>query len=259
MNILKKISLLLWVLLIPLFLISQNSDIPAKSDKLVNDYVGILKPDEKNNLENKLRAFNDTTSVQITIVIISDFKGYDKAEYATMIGTEWGVGQKGFDNGVVVLINPVGKEGKRDAYIAIGYGLEPIIPDATARRVFQNDMLPHFKVGEYYKGIEKAVNTLMSLASKEFTAEQYMKKTEKSPWIALVPFLALIIIFILIRKANHVAYSPGKKIPFWTALLLMSALGSGGKSSGNFSGGGSSGFGGFGGGSFGGGGAGGSW
>jgi len=263
----RKIQVIFFYILflVPFILFAKNEDIPKPSGKLVNDYVGILKPDEINTLERKLVAFNDSVSVQIAVIIVPDFKGYDKAEYATMIGTEWGVGQKGFDNGIVILINPVGKEGKREAYIAVGYGLEPVIPDAVAKRIFQNEMLPYFQKNQYYQGIDKAVNTLMSLAAKELTARQYMKKNQKSLWVALVPLLALILVFVLIKVTNKSVYSPGKNLSFWTALLLLTSMNrrnrgvwnnfSGGKGSG-FGGGG---FSGFGGGSFGGGGAGGSW
>ena len=262
----KVLLFFTFLLCIKLFIHAQENVIPPKSNKLVNDYVGILKPQEVEALENKLVAFNDSNSVQITVVIVADLHGYDKAEYATMIGNEWGVGQKGFDNGIVILIKPVGKQGERHVFIAVGYGLEAVIPDAVAKRIVENDILPYFKEGQYYTGIDKATNTLISLAKKEFTATQYMKNTQKSPWIALIPFLALIIVFLLIKlikKTTMPTTISSKKIPFWITLLLISSMGRNKNSWNSFSGKGggigSSGFGGFGGGSFGGGGADGSW
>jgi len=247
-------------IVLSLGLLAQKATLPKRPASLVNDYVGLLSSEEIKRLETKLVSFNDSTGVQITIVIVSDFQGYEKAEYATLLGTEWGVGQKGFDNGVVILLNPTGKEGQRDAFIAIGYGLEAVIPDALALRIVNNDMLPYFKNMQYYQGLDSATTTIIMLANGEFTADDYIGKTEKSPLLALIPLFAILIIFILMRVIKGAAYSGGKKIPFWTALMLLSFAGRGNSGSwGNFSGGGGGSFGGFGGGSFGGGGAGGRW
>ncbi|MCK4638044.1 MAG: TPM domain-containing protein, partial [Bacteroidales bacterium] len=115
-------------------------------------------------------------------------------------------------------------------------------------------------------GLDKGTTTLMFLASGEFTADEYKKKTEGSPFGFIIPFIVILIIFTLIRSSGRSQTVGKKNIPFWTALLLGSAIGGVGRHSGSwgsFSGGsggfGGGGFGGFGGGSFGGGGAGGSW
>lgn len=239
----------------------QSQDIPErpKPQRLVNDYTGILKPTETQQLEDKLALFNDSTSTQITIVIVNDLKGYAPAEFATEIGNKWGVGQKGFDNGAVVLIKPKTKDSKGQAYIAIGYGLEGAIPDATAKRIVENAMIPNFKDNNYYKGIDEAVNTMISIAKGEFTAKEYMNKGNNKMTLSFIFIILAIIFFVFIKFARVRSYSATNNIPFWTAFwLLGSSSHHSSGSFGNFSGG-SGGFGGFGGGSFGGGGAGGSW
>lgn len=235
--------------------------------RLVNDFAEMLSTAERNQLESKLVDFSRRTTTQIVVVTLNDLHGETPAMAATEIGQEWGVGQKGSDNGIVFLIkNKTGME-RGQVFIAPGYGLEGIIPDAIAKRIVDNEVLPNFKAGNYYKGIDDAVTVLMKLSLQEFTASEYEQQTsgEGSPLGIIVPLIVFLIIFgnIFGRASRMRRSSLGRSIPFW---ILLSMLGSGsrrGGGFGNFSSGsgsfGGGGFGGFGGGSFGGGGAGGSW
>jgi len=243
-------------------------DIPARPEppRLVNDFTGTLSPVQTQQLEEKLVAFNDSTSTQITVVLVKSFNGYDKSDFAYRIGEQWGVGQKGKNNGVVVLVKPKSGNESGQAVIAPGYGLEAVIPDAICSRIVNQEMIPYFKDEDYYGGLEAGTNTVMKLASGEFTADEYTKRGNKTPATVLIPLVIFLIIFFLIRMSRARSYSVGKSLPFWTAFWLLGSMGRGSHSGswGNFSSGsgpfgGGGGFGGFGGGSFGGGGAGGSW
>jgi uncharacterized protein len=254
-----------------LFCIASNAlaqDIPTRPEpmRLVNDFVGIFSPQESSALEQKLVAFNDSTSTQVAVVVLPDLKGYDKSEVAFAIGEKWGVGQKGKNNGVVILIKPKTVDSRGEAFIATGYGLEGALPDAICKRIVETEMIPLFKQNNYYGGVDAAVNTIISLTKGEYTADQYMKKTQKKEnnTSAGIVIFVLFIIFIFglmsgsRSNRNHHSMGSGS-IPFWMLMAgLGSSRGSGSGSWGNFSSGGG-GFGGFGGGSFGGGGAGGSW
>jgi len=230
---------------------------------LVVDQVGILSKTEKIALENKLLTFEKRSSVQILVAIVNDLCGYDKASFSYKLGEEWGVGDKEFDNGLVVMVKPTGGRGERHTFIATGYGLEAVIPDATAKRIVEVEMIPQFKEEKYLKGLNSATDILMSLALKEYKATDYDKKHKrKAPIIPglLILFVFFIIIVTRVRAVRR--HAIGHDIPFWTALWMMSnhRHRSGGGWSDFHSGGGNfGGFGGFGGGSFGGGGAGGSW
>jgi uncharacterized protein len=198
-------------------------------------------------------------------VTVKSLNGFDKNDLAQRIGEKWGVGQKGKNNGVVILVKPKYSMEKGEACIQTGYGLEGVLPDITCKRIFENEMVPEFKINNYYKGLDKATSTIMSITKGEFTADQYNKRTNSSPYGMLVPLIIFIIVALLIRSNRGGTHSVGKRLPFWTALWLLGSMGGGGRGSwGNFQSGGGSfggggGFGGFGGGSFGGGGAGGSW
>jgi len=233
--------------------------------RLVNDFCKILSAGENQQLENELVKFDDSTGVQITVVSVNDFEGYTRAEYADMLGEKWGVGRKKLNNGVVILIKPTGGKNEREVHIAVGYGLESVLPDAICKRIVDNEMIPNFENGNYYEGLVKGVKIIRELALGEYPPEAYKKRTDKNPIMSFLPLLFFLVIFIFFAFARNShstmsGGSSGKSALFWTILMMMGNRGGGGNSGGwgNFSGGGGS-FGGFGGGSFGGGGAGGSW
>jgi len=220
---------------------------------------------EISELENKLVAFNDSTSTQIAIVIVNDLKGYDVADYAQRLAEQWGIGQRGLDNGILILVKPKTDNSMGQVSIAQGYGLEGAIPDLTCARIIDQEILPSFRQGDDFGGLDKATTVLMQLASGEFSADEYGNTGGSTGEIA--PFIIIIILIIIFmffrstggRNQKHIS---DKGLPLW---LLLSMMNSGSNSHrgswGGFSGGsrGGGGFGGFGGGSFGGGGASGSW
>jgi uncharacterized protein len=227
--------------------------------RLVNDFAQILSPDELQNLESKLVAFNDTTSVQIAVVIVPTLNGYEKADFAQQLGAKWGVGGSKFNNGIVVLVKPKTASENGEAFIATGYGVEGSIPDATALDIVNNEMIPYFKQNDYYGGINAATDVLISLVKGEFKADSYSKKKKGSSAI-FVLIIIIVIIFLISRNNNNhhtINRSGGAGMLFFP--WMMGGGGGSGSSGGGFGGGGGGGFGGFGGGGFGGGGAGGSW
>lgn len=266
-------NLYLIILTVLFFNISINvvfsQDIPDRPvpPRLVNDFADMLNSEEVNILERKLVAFNDSTSTQIAIVIVKDLKGYAPSDYAQRLGEKWGVGQKGRNNGILILVKTK-TDTKGEVQIATGYGVEGPIPDLACTDIVNNEILPAFRNGDYFGGLDKATTTLMSLARGEFSAAEYSqspkKKSGKDTPVGFIIIVIIIFIAMISRKSggkNNKNISTGG-LPFWLLLGMMgSGRGSHSGSWGGFSGGGggSGGFGGFGGGSFGGGGAGGSW
>src|SRR5664279_6253389 len=101
----------------------RDRNIPERPNppRLVNDLAGMLKVDEVNSLEQKLVIFNDSTSTQIAIVIVPSLGGYDKADYAQQLAEKWGIGQKGLNNGVLILVKPKTADSNGQVQIAPGY------------------------------------------------------------------------------------------------------------------------------------------
>lgn len=258
---------ILLILLTVLYLRPLAQDIPERPSppRLVNDFAGLLAPEQISALERKLVDFNDSTSTQIAIITVKSLNGYDKADFTYRLAEKWGVGQKGKDNGVVILVKPRMGNEKGEAFIASGYGLEDVIPDAVCKRIVDNEMIPKFRERDYYAGLDEAVTVIMDLAKGKYTAAQYTKKQKAGPAGLIVPVIILMVVLFAIRAGRSSSHSIGKSLPWWMALWMLSSTGRGHSGSwGNFSGGsgfggGGGGFGGFGGGSFGGGGAGGSW
>lgn len=229
---------------------------PSRSAGLVHDYTkNFLTPEQEAHLEQKLQAYDDSTSSQIAIVIVDDLKGYDANQFATAIGDEWGVGGSAqFDNGVVILISTGGGDGNRDAYIATGRGMEAVIPDMTAAYITDHELIENLKQKQYYRGLDEAVDAIIKAAAGEFKAPASYGKS-KGPGVRQVIFIiVLVIIFLSIfgRGNKGGGYASRRGYHDWWGPTTW-----GGGSGGGWSGGG--GFGGFGGGGFGGGGAGGKW
>ena len=249
--------------------IAFSQDFPEKPvpPRLVNDLAGMLSPEEINSLEQKLVAFNDSTSTQIAIVTVTSLMGYDKADYAQRLGEKWGIGKKSLNNGVLILVKPKQSGSDGEVFIAQGYGLEGVLPDLTCAQIVDNDILPAFRKGDIYGGLTNAVNSIMAITKGEYTADEYAQKGRKNAG-QHVPFgIILFVIFIIIMLISRGTGGSNRKnistsgLPLWMLLGMMNSGQGHGGSWGGFSGGGGGGggFGGFGGGGFGGGGAGGSW
>ncbi len=273
-NILYKFNRLRYFLFFALFLVFAGANaadvFPARPEppRLVNDFTGILSSSQVAALENKLDAFNQRTSTQISIVIVKDIFGYEKGDYTFQLAEKWGIGQKGKNNGILIMVKPKSGNGEKgQVFIAVGYGLEGVVPDITAQQtIISAEMMPSFKVNDYYTGLDRATSVLMSLTTGEFTADQYDKKAAKPsvfPGFALL-LLVFAVFMLFNRNRSRTVGADGGGGSLLGSIWLLTMLGGrgGGGSWNDFSGGGggsSGGFGGFGGGSFGGGGAGGEW
>ena len=247
----QKFTILLGLFLVLLTLgttLKAQLPSPPNPPRLVNDYTGTLTAHQVSVLEHKLVAYNDSTSTQILVLLVNDLQGYSIEQYATEIGHSWGVGQKGKNNGVVILVKP--KKGNEQGRVNIspGYGMEQYVTDATAKRIIERA----FKEDDYYTGIDNAVNVIIDLCSGKFTQDEYGEE-EGSALLGFLFILAIILLVIYLKRNQ--TYSSGGARSIW---IPMGGGGFGGGSFGGGSGGGG-GFSGFGGGGFGGGGASGSW
>jgi uncharacterized protein len=256
----KKLSLILLLFSFSYVQAQIEKELPQRPQppKLVVDYTNTLAPDQIQALENKLVAFDDSTSNQIAIVIVESTGDRDISDFAVALGRAWGIGNKEFNNGILLLV----AKADRKMWIATGYGLEGALPDATTKQIIENEIKPNFKENDFYRGLDEGTDAIIASTKGEYTApENYRKGKEKGGIPAIVIFIVIFIILSIFKKGgggghyNRRGYRNGVPGGLWW--LAAGGLGSGG---GHSSGGGSSGgFGGFGGGSFGGGGSGGSW
>jgi uncharacterized protein len=259
---LKKLTIFFSLLLIAFIAFSQQ--LPPKASTLVTDYTNTLSPGDIQLLENKLDAFNDSTSTQIAVVIIKSVGEYDINDYGQKLGRAWGIGEKGKNNGILLLV------ALNDHKVAIqtGYGAEGAVTDSRTQDIIQNDIVPQFKQNNYYAGLNAATDDLMKLMKGEFkgTGKQSTSNDDSGGGYGILIFIVIIILIIIFRSrggGGQIIGGRGGASPFWW-FLGGALLGRGSGGWGGFSGGGGGdsgggGFGGFGGGDFGGGGSSGSW
>ena len=226
----------------------------------VYDYANLLSSNEKTQLEEKLIRYSDSTTTQIVVVIIPSLKGEDVSMLATKWGQTWGIGGTAKDdNGVIILL----AKDERKIAINPGYGLEDRLTAGIGGEIIRNIIIPEFKAGSYYNGLDKGADALFDVFKGKYKGER--KQTKKEPNFPIVPIIIIvIIIFVIISKNRNGGGGSGGGGMGLADIILLSSLGrSGGSGFGGGFGGGSSGGGGFGGGfgggGFSGGGSSGSW
>ena len=225
-------------------------DIPEKPSfqTSVYDYANVLSATEKSQLEEKLIRYSDSTSTQIVVITIESLKGEDIGILTPKWGQTWGIGgSEKNDNGVIILL----AKAERKIWISAGYGLEDRLTAGIGGEITRNIIIPEFKAGSYYNGLDKGADALFDVFKGKYKGER--KQNKKGDKVPIVPILIIIfiIIFIIVKNKNNggnSGNSGGGGIGL-AEMILLSSLGrsnGGGFGGGGF--GGSSGGGGFGGG-----------
>jgi uncharacterized protein len=285
--------------LLAAFLLCLALAFPASAVELpalrgyVNDYAGLLSPGTAATLEGELRAFEKTDSTQIVVLTVPTLGGENLEEFSIRVAEAWRIGQKGVDNGVILLV----ARAERKIRIEVGRGLEGKLTDLVSGRIIRGDIGPRFKAGDMDGGIAAGVASIMAVAQGEYTAApRDLRHGRKGapPLVTLLLFLGVGCVFLgaMSRVLGGAAGAVGLPLVAWLsfpglALVILAVLavggfllglvlaflfGSGGRGGGGFFGGGpfigggyfgggGGDFGGFsgGGGDFGGGGASGDW
>ncbi|NAY92202.1 TPM domain-containing protein [Muricauda sp. JGD-17] len=237
--------------------------IPEKPQKQtsVYDYIDLLSTAQRSALEQKLIRYSDSTSTQIVLAIISSTEGENINFLGAQWGQKWGIGQEDKDNGVLVLL------AKDDRRIAIntGYGVEGALTDIMSKRIIESVIIPEFKKGDYYQGLNQGADAIFQVLTGEFKEERTFGKDSQFPkkvFFLILIFIIMMIILSRKNRNNRGGKGGRRRGPDIWDMIILSNMGrssgsSGGFGSGSFGGGGFSG--GFGGGGFGGGGASGGW
>ncbi len=241
-------------------------DIPPKPDfqTSVYDYANILDAGQKSALEEKLVRYSDSTTTQIVVITIPSLKGEDIGILTPKWGQTWGIGGTAKDdNGVIVLL----ARDERKIWISPGYGVESKLSAGITGEIVRNSIIPEFKNGDYYGGLDKGTDEIFNVLKGTYKGERKQVKSSDSPPIGVFIVIGIIILMLIFRnkKGGGRNGSRGGGFGSLADIIILSSLGrggfgGGGRSSGGGFGGGGGGFGGgFGGGGFSGGGAGGGW
>ncbi|HTN70017.1 MAG TPA: TPM domain-containing protein [Methylomirabilota bacterium] len=231
-------------------------DVPPLRGR-VNDYAGVMKPNQLQSVESQLAQLERDTGHQVAVLTIPTLEGEDIEGFSIRVAENWKIGKKGFDDGVILVVAVK----DRRLRLEVGYGVEGILPDAIAKRITADYIVPHFRAQDYGGGIVAGIDAVQKILRKEPLPESARKVQGRSSDLNSIAMLAITLgIFGLMafasmanRQRSGLWGTRGSRGPiFWG--------GPGGWGGGGFGGGGSDG-GGFsgGGGGFGGGGASDSW
>ena len=244
-------------------------DFPALSGRVV-DAANIIPDGDEAELTRKLEALQQASSRQLVVATVPDLQGYPIEDYGYQLGRKWGIGQKGANNGIILLVAP----NERKVRIEVGYGLEPIVTDALSSQIINEQIVPRFKDDDYPGGINAGADALIAqlqappeqaeraaLKAQEAQAERGSSE-ESGSFIPLI-FWGVVFVFVIVPMIGR--GKRGRRHRRRGIWVWGPGLGGGGGWGGGSSGGGFGGFGGGGGGfsggggSFGGGGASGGW
>lgn len=225
--------------------------------RLVNDFTNTLTPEQKEALEQKLVAYDDSTSNQVAIVMMNTVGDYPIEDVGLQILRTWGVGNKDKNNGIVILV----AKDDHKIRIEVGYGLEGAVPDVTAGSIIDNEITPAFKEGNFYRGLDNGVDAIIKAAAGEYSApEGYgSRNNHKGLGIGTIILIIIIVIILMNTTGGRGGMMSRRGYGGWWLPGGFGGWSGGGSGGGGWSGGGGGGFGGFGGGSGGGGGASGGW
>ena len=132
-------------------------DIPPLTGRVV-DQANLLTADQKQRIETKLAAFEKETGDQVAVLTVDSLDGEAIEDYANKVGRAWALGQKGKDNGVILLV----AKQDRKMRVEVGYGLEPVLTDLQTNVIQNEVIIPFFKKGDFGGGIEAGVDALLS-------------------------------------------------------------------------------------------------
>ncbi|MBB6479295.1 TPM domain-containing protein [Spirochaeta isovalerica] len=227
----------------------------------VNDYAGVISSSEEREITSLLSSLEKSTSAQIAVLTVDDLQGYDIESFSIKTADQWKLGQKGQDNGILILLSMAEKKVR----IEVGYGLEGSMTDAKSGYIIRNIIIPEFQKGNFgtglYKGAEAVSSVIggtMVISDKDIAESQNRSRhTSSGGFLNVIIFLIIFFLSALTRGRRR--RGGLFHALFWGSVLSggsrRGGFGGGGFSGGGFGGGGFSG----GGGGFGGGGASGGW
>lgn len=209
-------------------------EVPALRGR-VNDNAGMLSPGVARQLERQLQEFEEKDSTQIVVLTVASLDGAALEEFSMRVAERWKIGQKGLDNGAILLIS----RGDRQVRIEVAYGLEGRLTDLKAGRIIREVIVPEFRAGRFDQGVANGVQAMIDAVRGEFQAAE--RKEADDPAVRhltdAIPFLALFVFLVfslgrvsrplgtaaggfLMPFLGHMAFAPG-----FGTLAVMAAAG----------------------------------
>lgn len=190
MNAVRSLFVAWLFCLMPASTLLAQEPLPAAYG-YVNDLANILPADVRERLETRLRDAERSTTAEVVVTTLPSLNGATVEDYAVKLFNTWGIGKKGKDNGVLILVAPADREMR----IEVGYGLEPVLPDGLAGEIIRATFLPAFRDGNYPHGIEQGVERVLDVVRRNEVASGTTSGTGESEGLPrfIVPFLGLFV------------------------------------------------------------------
>lgn len=221
MKVLHLLSFFIFFFFI--FAISVFAQTFPKPQGYVNDFADLYSASFEKELESDLTTLESSTSAEIAVVTVDTLQDTPIEDYAVKLFENWKIGKRGKDNGVLLLIS----KGDKEARIEVGYGLEPVITDARAKRIIENQMIPEFRANNYEKGTRDAVSVIKKYIRGETVVEETPKKTPNwSGFFELIPFLFFGLIYLGSFLARSKDYYAGGIVGGVIGLIIGLIVGS---------------------------------
>jgi uncharacterized protein len=173
--------------------------VPALTGRVV-DQAGILDRSTVETITSQLAGYESSTGNQVVVVTLSDLKGYPIEDWGLALGRSWGIGQKGKNNGVLLVVAP----NDRALRIEVGYGLEGDLPDATANTIIDSEIVPHFKRGDMAGGVRAGVNAILAALGGKYTPTRLASSSSGNEFPAaafsVFAFIFIVIVMINVRR-----------------------------------------------------------
>ena len=176
----------------------------------VVDAANLLKPEERAALEAKLKAHEDKTTDQVVVATVRSLEGYPIEDYANRLFRHWQLGQKGKDNGALLLVAPQ----ERKVRIEVGYGLEGALTDALSKVIITTAVAPQFQKGNFAGGIDAGVDAMLSILTgdaEEWHRRAEVREDDTTGFDPVVAFIILLILFILISRLMGAGRGPQRQ------------------------------------------------
>ncbi len=245
--------------------VAAEPTFPELTGRIV-DNASLLTAEDRVAIHDELEALEAKSTDQLVVVTLPSLQGYEIEDYGYQLGRKWGIGQKGKDNGVLLIVAP----NERKVRIEVGRRLEPTLTDLLSKLIIENAILPAFRRGDFSGGIRAGVRDIKDVLLGD--AEAVKERAKHPPeslevdWVALllIAFWIAIVVYVIwaqMRHAQQMPQSAGRRRrrgADWGGPVIIPGGNSGTWDSGGWSGGGGGGWSG-GGGDFGGGGGSGSW
>lgn len=197
-----RIAVLMLLSMLPLPMAAQEYGwIPAKDAAMVTDLCGLFSDSLRMALDSHLMQFEDSTTVQIMVLVTPSLGGDEISHFTQKVFEEWGVGHKEKDNGVLIVLKPKDSTDGQ-VRIGVGYGLEGVLPDAFCKSIIEENMVPHFKEDDYAGGVLEAISVIEQVCMGEYSYEDRKAGKSAGGWNALLVLGGLYVLYRLAFKGG---------------------------------------------------------